>query len=266
MKFIIKTTLLGGFTGAVWFLVFAFVCFVFNVYALFPVAIPFCWILMVFIDTFYLDYDTITFMTIVFLPYFPGLFFGSIAGFLFSLFWSRTPEHKRKEYKFLSSLKHRIHSFLSYCLFLGEGSLCIVALSLPLFILHLILYLILTHIFHIELFFSFTVITSLIMLIMSALLSAVSAWLGRKCEVYSAVEHKRLSLSEGKEPENSPLLEEEQQIPSSVGLTMFLGGLEAVALALYMLVLMVPLLLIILKILVIVVLTFLDPPLVSDKV
>ncbi len=266
MKFIIKTTLLGGFTGAVWFLVFAFVCFVFNVYALFPVAIPFCWILMVFIDTFYLDYDTITFMTIVFLPYFPGLFFGSIAGFLFSLFWSRTPEHKRKEYKFLSSLKHRIHSFLSYCLFLGEGSLCIVALSLPLFILHLILYLILTHIFHIELFFSFTVITSLIMLIMSALLSAVSAWLGRKCEVYSAVEHKRLSLSEGKEPENSPLLEEEQQIPPSVGLTMFLGGLEAVALALYMLVLMVPLLLIILKILVIVVLTFLDPPLVSDKV
>ena len=266
MKFIIKTTLLGGFTGAVWFLVFAFVCFVFNVYALFPVAIPFCWILMVFIDTFYLDYDTITFMTIVFLPYFPGLFFGSIAGFLFSLFWSRTPEHKRIEYKFLSSLKHRIHSFLSYCLFLGEGSLCIVALSLPLFILHLILYLILTHIFHIELFFSFTVITSLIMLIMSALLSAVSAWLGRKCEVYSAVEHKRLSLSEGKEPENSPLLEEEQQIPPSVGLTMFLGGLEAVALALYMLVLMVPLLLIILKILVIVVLTFLDPPLVSDKV
>lgn len=104
------------------------------------------------------------------------------------------------------------------------------------------------------------------MLIMSALLSAVSAWLGRKCEVYSAVEHKRLSLSEGKEPENSPLLEEEQQIPPSVGLTMFLGGLEAVALALYMLVLMVPLLLIILKILVIVVLTFLDPPLVSDKV
>lgn len=266
MKFIIKTTLLGGFTGAVWFLVFAFVCFVFNVYALFPVAIPFCWILMVFIDTFYLDYDTITAMAIVSLPYFPGLIYGLIAGFLFSLFWSRTPEHKRKEYKFLSSLKHRIHSFLSYCLFLGEGSLCIVALSLPLFILHLILYLILTHIFHIELFFSFTVITSLIMLIMSALLSAVSAWLGRKCEVYSAVEHKRLSLSEGKEPENSPLLEEEQQIPPSVGLTMFLGGLEAVALALYMLVLMVPLLLIILKILVIVVLTFLDPPLVSDKV
>jgi hypothetical protein len=52
----------------------------------------------------------------------------------------------------------------------------------------------------------------------------------------------------------------------SVGVTMFLGGLEAVALALYMLVLMVPLLLIILKILVTVVLMFLDHPLVSDKV
>ncbi|MCK9315804.1 MAG: hypothetical protein M0Q48_06640 [Verrucomicrobia bacterium] len=261
MKFIIKTTLLSGFTGAVWFMVFAFVGLAFNVYAPSLVAFPFYWILTVFIDTFYLDYDTITAMAIVSLPYFPGLIYGLIAGFLFSLFWSRTPEHKRKEYKFLSSLKHRIHPFLSYCLFLGEGSLCIVTLSLPLFILHLIL----THIFHIGLFF-FTVITSLIMLIMSALLSAVSAWLVRKCEVYSAVEHKRLSLSEGKEPENSPLLEEEQQIPLSVGVTMFLGGLEAVALALYMLVLMVPLLLIILKILVTVVLMFLDHPLVSDKV
>lgn len=261
MKFIIKTTLLSGFTGAVWFMVFAFVGFVFNLYALGLVAFPFFWILTVFIDTFYLDYDTITFMTYMFFPYFPGLIYGLIAGFFFSLFWSRTPEHKRKEYKFLSSLKHRIHPFLSYCLFLGEGSLVILALSLPLFILHLIL----THIFHIGLFF-FTVITSLIMLIMSALLSAVSAWLVRKCEVYNAVEHKRLSLSEGKEPENSSISEEKQRIPLSVGFTMFLGGLEAVALALYMLVLMVHLLFIILKILVIVVLMFLDPPLVSDKV
>ena len=257
MKFIIKTTLLGGFTGAVWFMVFAFVVLAFNVYALIPVAGPFYWILTVFIDAFYLDYDTITFMTIVFLPYFPGLIYGLIAGFLFSLFWSRTPEHKRKEYKFLSSLKYRTRPFLSYFLFLGEGSLCIVALSLPLFILHLIIYLIFTLVFHIELFFSFTIITSLMMLLASALLTAPAAPLIRKCEAYAAVERKKLLLAEADESLDISISEEEQQIPPSVGLTMFLGGLEAVALALYMLALMVLLLLIILKILVSVVLTFL---------
>jgi hypothetical protein len=217
-------------------MVFAFVGIIFNAYVFFAVFFPFYWTLNFFVDAYYLDFDTIHFLIMVFIPCYPGLIYGLIAGFLFSLFWSRTPEHKRKEYKFLSSLKYRTHSFLSYFLFLGEGSLFIVALSLPLFILHLIIYLILTHIFHKELFFSFTVITSLMMLLASALLSAVSAWLVRKCEVYNAVEHKRLSLSEGKEPENSSLLEEEQQIPPSVGLTMFLGGMEAIPLAFHMLV------------------------------
>ena len=255
MKFIIKTTLLGGFTGAVWFMVFAFVCFIFNVYALFPVAGPFYWILTLLINIFYLDYDT-TPMIALFLPFFPGLIYGLIAGFLFSLFWNRVPEHKRKEYKFLSSLKYRTHSFLSYFLFLGEGSLCIVTLSLPLFILHLIIYLILTHIFHTELWMHLTIEISLIMLIMSALLTALTAPLVRKCEAYN----RKLFPSEADEPLYPSILEEEQQIPLSVGVTMFLGGIlgviEAAALTLYMLVMMVFLLLFIFEILVFVVHTF----------
>ncbi len=232
MKFIIKTTLLGGFTGAVWFMVFAFVGIIFNGYVLFAVFFPFYWILNFFVDTYYLDFDTIHFLIMVFIPCYPGLIYGLIAGFLFSLFWSRTPEHKRKEYKFLSSLKYRTHPFLSYFLFLGEGSLGIVALSLPLFILHLIIY----YVFHVEPLFPLTFVTSLIILVTGILLSAVSAKLVRKCEVYNAIEHKRLSLNEGKKPENSSLLEKIQRITPSIGFTMFLGGMEAVPLAFHMLV------------------------------
>ena len=95
------------------------------------------------------------------------------------------------------------------------------------------------------------------MLLASALMTAPAAPLIRKCEAYAAVERKKLLLAEADEPLDTSISEEEQQIPPSVGLTMFLGGLEAVALALYMLALMVIILIIILKILVSVVLTFL---------
>ena len=125
MKFIIKTTLLGGFTGAIWFRILSLISLLFNEKAYWISISP------IRLLTDFIPPDAG--MVILLLHrYGPGLFFGLIGGFLYSLFWNSVPEHKRKENKMLSSLKYRTRSFFQYCLLLGESTLGVIALFTPL--------------------------------------------------------------------------------------------------------------------------------------
>lgn len=141
MKFIIKTTLLGGFTGAVWYGVFVLIALLFSEIA-FEMSMSLTLSPIIFIvESYRLNSDDALGMNILF-QYVPGLVFGMAAGFVISLYWSSVPEHKRKENKMLSFLKYRNRSFLYYCIFLGESTLFLVALLTPLlcildFVFHL---------------------------------------------------------------------------------------------------------------------------------
>ncbi len=128
MKFIIKTTLLGGFTGAVWYGVFILICLLFHKIA-FEISLwPFGTLTFLISERYNLKTDTVWYI-LLFFPYLPGLVLGMMAGFVISLYGSFVPEHVRKKSAWISSLKYRTRSFLSYCLFLGESTLCIAGLG-----------------------------------------------------------------------------------------------------------------------------------------
>lgn len=228
--------LLGGFTGAVLHGVFILIALLFHkiafwvsIFPMYPLSISIC-------ESYNLRPDGALLMLILF-PYVPGLVFGMLAGFFYSLFWSFVPEHKRKESVLLSSLKHRTCSFLSYCLFLGESTLCVVALG-SLFTTGVIFspeksVEILNAIGYPE-HFSERILETLvsnnsddfIKLIAAVFLAIASVLIIWKCEAYIAKEKQSAAQA---------LPAEQQQMPTTVVLVMPFGILLLAAMALYML-------------------------------
>jgi len=239
MKFIIKTTLLGGFTGAVWYGVFILTCLIFHKIAFWISLWPISTLSLLIKESCNLKTDT-AWLILLFFPYVPGLVLGMAAGFVAALYGSSVPEHIRKKSVWISSLKYRTRSFLSYCLFLGESTLCIAGLgSLFLCIMGIIFspeqsIRILQAIDYLssETFLktlasdSSNSFIKLIAAILLAFFSALVIWM---CEVYIAKE-KRDTV------QNLP--EEQQQKTATVVIGSFvtlLGVLLVVAMALYML-------------------------------
>jgi len=238
MKFIIKTTLLGGFTGAVLHGVFILIALLFHEIAFWVSIFPMYPLSISIYESYNLRPDGALLMLILF-PYVPGLVFGMLAGFFYSLFWSFVPEHKRKESVLFSSLKHRTRSFLSYCLFLGESTLCVVALE-SLFLCAMCIVFspeksvkILNAIGYPE-YFSENILKTLvsnnsddfIKLIAAVFLAIASVLIIWKCEAYIAKEKQSAAQA---------LPAEQQQMPTTVVLVMPIGILLLAATALYML-------------------------------
>lgn len=238
MKFIIKTTLLGGFTGAVLHGVFILIALLFHEIAFWVSIFPMYPLSISIYESYNLRPDGALLMLILF-PYVPGLVFGMLTGFFYSLFWSFVPEHKRKESVLFSSLKHRTRSFLSYCLFLGESTLCVVALE-SLFLCAMCIVFspeksvkILNAIGYPE-YFSENILKTLvsnnsddfIKLIAAVFLAIASVLIIWKCEAYIAKEKQSAAQA---------LPAEQQQMPTTVVLVMPIGILLLAATALYML-------------------------------
>jgi len=238
MKFIIKTTLLGGFTGAVLHGVFILIALLFHEIAFWVSIFPMYPLSISIYESYNLRPDGALLMLILF-PYVPGLVFGMLAGFFYSLFWSFVPEHKRKESVLFSSLKHRTRSFLSYCLFLGESTLCVVALE-SLFLCAMCIVFspeksvkILNAIGYPE-YFTENILKTLvsnnsddfIKLIAAVFLAIASVLIIWKCEAYIAKEKQSAAQA---------LPAEQQQMPTTVVLVMPIGILLLAATALYML-------------------------------
>lgn len=227
IKFIIKTTLLGGITGAILFRTLILIGLLLSEKAFLILTTP-IWLLIDFmVERQLLNPDA---GMIIFLLYRhgPGLIFGLIGGFLLSLFWNRV-EHKRKENKMLSSLKYRTSSFFQYCLLLGESTLCVVVLFTPLLCI-------------LNLFFpleapleapykahvlitnkSTTLLVGFFMTIFSALI----IW---RCEVYIAEEKK--FVASALLPEQEPNL---IRGPFCAEITRLLGGILFIVLTTYLL-------------------------------
>lgn len=224
MKSILKIVAVSGFTGTVWFGVFVLVSLVFSRYVLALVLFPIGRVLDVFIDIYNLDFGTVSFL-MMFYPYVPGLLLGLMVGTLFSIFWSHVPEHERKGFIRVSSLKYRTRSFSSYCLFLGESVFGIVALlSLPFYILNLI--------FSLEEWMSGTPIqVALIKLVVAIGVTVFSALIVLRCESFIAKEKQSAAPS---------LPAVQQQYPLSVQVAMLLGGILVAVLGIYMIVGIIP--------------------------
>lgn len=246
MKFTIKTTLfgsftgvktmiVGGFTGAVLHGVFILIALLFHQIAFWVSVFPMYSLVCESYNSG--QYDAL--FVLVWIPYVPGLVFGMLAGFFYSLFWSFVPEHKRKESVLFSSLKHRTRSFLSYCLFLGESTLCVVALeSLFLCTMGVIFspeksVKILSAIGYPE-YFPENILKTLvsnnsydfIKLIAAVFLAIASVLIIWKCEAHIVKEKQSAAPS---------LPAAQQQYPLSVQVAMLLGGILVAAMALYML-------------------------------
>ncbi|MBR5690931.1 MAG: hypothetical protein IKX46_03150 [Verrucomicrobia bacterium] len=239
MKFIIKTTLLGGFTGTVWYGVFILTCLIFHKIAFWISFWPISTLTFLIRESYNLKPDTV-WLILLFFPYIPGLVLGMVAGFGISLYGSFVSERIRKKSVWISSLKYRTRSFLSYCLFLGESTLCIAGLgSLFLCIMGVIFSAeqSIRILYAIDYLSSETFLKTLasdssnsfIKLIVAILLAIFSALVIWMCEVYIAKEKQDTS-------QNLP--EEQQQETATVVIASFvilLGVLLVVAMALYML-------------------------------
>ena len=240
MKFIIKTTLLGGFTGAVLHGVFILIALLFHEIAFWVSIFP----MYSLVCESYNSGQEGAMFVLVWIPYVPGLVFGMLTGFFYSLFWSFVPEHKRKESVLFSSLKHRTRSFLSYCLFLGESTLCVVALE-SLFLCAMCIVFspeksvkILNAIGYPE-YFSENILKTLvsnnsddfIKLIAAVFLAIASVLIIWKCEAYIAKEKQSATPS---------LPAAQQQYPPSVQFAMLLGGILVTVLGVYMIVGIIP--------------------------
>jgi hypothetical protein len=212
-------------------LLFHEIAFWVSIFPMYPLSIS-------IYESYNLRPDGALLMLILF-PYVPGLVFGMLAGFFYSLFWSFVPEHKRKESVLFSSLKHRTRSFLSYCLFLGESTLCVVALE-SLFLCAMCIVFspeksvkILNAIGYPE-YFSENILKTLvsnnsddfIKLIAAVFLAIASVLIIWKCEAYIAKEKQSAAQA---------LPAEQQQMPTTVVLVMPIGILLLAATALYML-------------------------------
>ncbi len=225
MKPVIKTTLLSGFTAPLWVGPFLAVSMLLNQDIL---RLPIEYFFDYFID-FGDNPGKIAFVEMVFIFYLlllflyvPFLVFGMLGGFLFSLYWKFIPEHRRKDYKIISSLKYRARSFRDYCLFIGESFLGIVALlSLPLCILSLIFPP------EAEWIPGSPIQVTLIKLVLAVLLTALSARLVWRCEVHIAEERRSAA--------QAPTTEK-QQHPIAVRLTTAFGNLLVFVLTLQIIV------------------------------
>jgi hypothetical protein len=231
----VKTMLLGGFTGAVLYGVFILIALLFHEIAFWVSVFP----MYSLVCESYNSGRDVAMFVLVWIPYVPGLVFGMLAGFFYSLFWDFVPEHKRKESVLFSSLKHRTRSFLSYCLFLGESTLCVVALeSLFLCAMGIVFspeksVKILNAIGYPE-YFSENILKTLvsnnsddfIKLIAAVFLAIASVLIIWKCEAYIAKEKQSAAQA---------LPAEQQQKSTIVVLVMSFGILLLAAMALYML-------------------------------
>jgi len=223
MKSIIKATLLSGFTVPLWAAAFVAVILLFNWNALELLLMPFYYFFQYFLD-YFIDYSGMSAETKMFLTfhivfvysYVPFLVFGMLGGFLFSLYWKCIPEHRRKDDKIISSLKHRTQSLGDYSLFIGESFLGIVALlSLPLCILSLIFPP------EVEWIPGSPIQVTLIKLALAVLVTALCARLVWRCEVHIAEERQSAAQS---------LPAEKQRRPIAVKLTVAFGNLLVIVL------------------------------------
>jgi hypothetical protein len=214
MKPIIKATLLSGFTAPLWAGAILVVILLFN------------WdILRLPIENFfeyYVDFGdaegpsafvamVLIFDVFLLFSYVPFLVFGMFIGFILSIYFKFIPEHRRKDYKIISSLKYRARSFRDYCLFIGESFLGIVALlSLPLCILSLIIPP------EVEWIPGPPIQVTLIKLALAVLVTALSARIIWRCEVHITEEIQSAAQS---------LPAEKQRHPIAVKLTVAFGNL-----------------------------------------
>ncbi len=151
---------------------------------------------------------------------FPGLFLGMIGGIFFVFFLSQVSKPGKKEHPLISSLKYRTHTFLSYCIFLGESTLAV-------FTIGGVFLFIISFIFPSEKVMSgnmeLTVLDYLIRYATAILVTILSVLIIWKCEAYIAKEKQSATL---------PSPAAQRQYPTSVMLAMLLGGILLAVLAL----------------------------------
>ncbi|MCK9316002.1 MAG: hypothetical protein M0Q48_07660 [Verrucomicrobia bacterium] len=234
-KSILKIATISGISVAIWSGVFALISSYFN--------ILFGWYLVIYPLLVYgLSLESYTGIFFILLyPYVPGLLVGLIGGIIA---WGLFSENRREENKLISSLKYRTRSIYSFSLFLGESTLCIVALG-SLFLSTMGVFFspeksadILYAIGYPEIF-SETYLkslssgdsTSLIKLIVAIFVTFFSVLLIWRIEVY---------ISKEKRSAAPPLPAAQQQYPLSVQFVMFLGVILLSVLGIYMVVGIIP--------------------------
>lgn len=217
MKPIIKAPLLSGCTAPLWAGAFVTVILLFNWDILRLPIVCFFEYFLYFVDTGDAEGPKVfaamifIFLFLLLFSYLPFFVFGMFVGFILSIYFKFIPEHRRKDYKIISSLKYRTRSFRDYCLFIGESFLGIVALlSLPLCILSLIFQP------EAEWIPGSPIQVSLIKLALAVLVTALSARLVWRCEVHIAGERQSAAQS---------LPAEKQRHPIAVKLTVAFGNL-----------------------------------------